>query len=229
MKVKSWQRQQADRTREQLLETARRLFIEKGYAATPLEEVVAQAGMTRGALYHHFKDKRALFDAVVERTIEEMGDRVASVSKARVARQAKHKNHPDRYVEALAVLLDEFGDPATRRLVLMDGPAVVGHERLGDWLHGKVFGEVLRVIQERSGDGLVPPHLVEPLSHLIIGAVQEAALMMGEAADPRKVRQDLLEAFLLLTNPIRQLDRRLGDGRRNTLLRPPPPSRGRRP
>jgi AcrR family transcriptional regulator len=81
MEVKSWKQQQADRTHEQLLESARVLFVEKGYAATSLEE------MTRGALYHHFNDKRARFDAVVARSIEEMGDRVAAVSKARVARR----------------------------------------------------------------------------------------------------------------------------------------------
>jgi AcrR family transcriptional regulator len=202
MDVKSWQRQQADRTREQLLQTARGVFIEKGYAATSLEEVVSRAGMTRGALYHHFKDKRALFDAVVERAIEEMGDRVAAVSKALVARQAKHKSHPDRYLQALAVLLDELGDPATRRLVLMDGPVVLGRERLGHWLRGHVFPVIRRVIQTRSEAGLVPPHLVEPLSHLIIGAVQEAALTIGEAADPRRARRDLLEAFLLIADPI---------------------------
>ena len=202
MEVKSWKRQQADRTREQLLETARGLFIENGYAATSLEEIVAQAGMTRGALYHHFKDKRGLFDAVVQRSIEEIGDRVAGVSKARVVFQAKDKYHPDRYLEALAVLLDELSDPATRRLVLMDGPAVLGRERLGEWLRGHVFRVVRSVIQTRSEGGLVSPHLVEPLSHLLIGAVQEAALTIGEAADPRKARQDLLEAFLLITNPI---------------------------
>jgi AcrR family transcriptional regulator len=91
MEPMNWKRQHADRTREELLETARGQFIEKGYAATSLEEVVSQAGMSRGALYHHVKDKRTLFGAVVERTIEEIGDRVAAVSKARFARQAKHK------------------------------------------------------------------------------------------------------------------------------------------
>lgn len=196
MEVKSWKQQQADRTHEQLLENARVLFVEKGYAATSLEE------MTRGALYHHFNDKRARFDAVVARSIEEMDDRVAAVSKARVARQAKPKRHPDRYLEALEVLLDELSDPATRRLVLMDGPAVLGRQRLREWLHGHVFRVVRRVIQTRSEAGLVPPHLVEPLSHLIIGAAQEAALTIGDAADPRKARRDLLEAFRLITNPI---------------------------
>jgi AcrR family transcriptional regulator len=202
MEVKRWKQQQADRTREQLLQTAKGLFIEKGYAATALEEVVSKAGMTRGALYHHFTDKRALFDAVVQRTIEEMGDRIAATSNARVARQAKHKRHPDRYLEAFAVLLDELGDPAIRRLVLVDGPAVLGRQRLGDWLHGHVFRVVRRAIQTRSEAGQVPAHLVEPLSQLIIGAVQEAALTMGDAADPQKARQDLLEAFVLITTPI---------------------------
>lgn len=202
MDAKSWKQEQADRTREQLLETARRLFVDKGYADTPLEELVAQAGMTRGALYHHFKDKRALFDAVVERTIEQMGDRVAAISRERAAQQSKHKRHPARYVAALEVLLDELGDPATRRLVLVDGPAVLGRERLGEWLHGRVFRVVKRVIQARSEEGMLPPRLVEPLSHLLIGAVQEAALAMGESDHPDRARTHLVEAFRLLIDPL---------------------------
>lgn len=198
MDVKSWKQQQADRTREQLLETARRLFVEKGFADTPLEELVSRAGMTRGALYHHFKDKRALFEAVVEREIDKVGNRVAGLSRVEAARQFRHKRHPTRYVAALEVLLDELSDPATRRLVLVEAPSVLGRARLGEWLHGHVFRVVRRVVQARSEEGSVPPHLVEPLAQLLIGAIQEAALVVGEADDPERARRELVEAFRLL-------------------------------
>ena len=201
MDVKSWKRQQADRTREQLLETASQLFVEKGYADTPMEELVSRAGMTRGALYHHFKDKRALFEAVVERAVDQLGDRVALLSKAEAARQSKHKRHPARYLAALEVLLDELSEPATRRLVLMEAPVVLGRERLDEWLHGHVFRVVRRVIQARSEEGSLPPRLIGPLSHLLIGAVQEAALVVGEADDPVKARRGLVEAFRLMVAP----------------------------
>ncbi len=201
MNVKPWKQQQADRTREQLLETARQLFVEKGYADTPMEELVSRAGMTRGALYHHFKDKRALFDAVVERAVDQLGERVAVLSKQEAARQSKHKRHPARYLAALEILLDELSDPATRRLVLVEAPAVLGRERLDEWLHGHVFRVLKRVIQARSEEGSLPPRLVEPLSHLLIGAVQEAALVVGEADDPEKARRGLVEAFRLITRP----------------------------
>ncbi len=202
MDVKTWKQQQADRTREQLLETARRLFVEKGYADTPMEELCSRAGMTRGALYHHFKDKRALFDAVVEREVDDLGERVAVLSKQEAARQSKHKRHPARYLAALEVLLDELADPATRRLVLVEAPAILGRERLEEWLHGHAFRVLKRVVQTQSEAGRVPPRLIEPLSQLLIGAVQEAALVVGEADDPVKAREDLVEAFRLIAAPL---------------------------
>ena len=201
MDVKSWKQQQADRTREQLLETARQLFVEKGYADTPMEALVSRAGMTRGALYHHFKDKRALFEAVVERAVDQLGARVALLSKAEAARQSKHKRHPARYLAALEILLDELSEPATRRLVLVEAPVVLGRERLDEWLHGHVFRVVRRVIQARSEEGSLPPRLIEPLAHLLIGAVQEAAQVVGEADDPVKARRGLVEAFRLMSAP----------------------------
>ncbi len=201
MDVKSWKQQQAYRTREQLVETARRLFVEKGYANTPMEELCSRAGMTRGALYHHFRDKLALFDAVVQREVDKLGDRVALLSKQQAARQSKHKRHPARYLAALEIRLDELADPATRRLVLVEAPAVLGRERLDEWLHGHVFRVLKRVIRARSEEGSLPPRLVEPLSHLLIGAVQEAALVVGEADDPDKARRDLVDAFRMITAP----------------------------
>lgn len=200
--VKTWKQQQSDRTREQLLDTARTLFGEKGYADTPIEELVLRAGMTRGALYHHFKDKRALFEAVLERTIEEVGDRAGALSKERVARESKHKRHPDRYLAGLDILLDELSDPVTRRLVLVEAPAVLGRRRLEEWLHGHVFRVVRAVIRTHSEEGRFPPRLIEPLSHLVVGAAQEAAQVVGDSADPKKARRLLMEAFRFLTAPI---------------------------
>lgn len=201
MDVKSWKQQQADRTREQLLGTASQLFVEKGYADTPMEELVSRAGMTRGALYHHFQDKRTLFEAVVERAVDRMGERMAVLSKADAARQSKHKRHPARYLAAFEILLDELSEPATRRLVLVEAPAVLGRRRLEEWLHGHVFSVLKRVIRARSEEGSLPPRLVEPLSHLLIGAIQEAALVMGESDDPDEARRGLAEAFRLVTAP----------------------------
>ena len=121
--------------------------------------------------------------------------------KAEATRQSKHKRHPTRYFAALEILLDELSDPAMRRLVLVEAPAVLGRERLDEWLHGHVFSVLKRVIQARSEEGSLPPRLIEPLSHLLIGAVQEAALVVGESDDPEKARRGLTEAFRLITSP----------------------------
>ncbi len=194
----TWKRQQADRTREHLLETACTLFVEKGYAQAAMEELVARAGLTRGALYHHFRDKRALFEAVLERTLAELEARVALRSRQRTTR---HKHHPVRYLAAFEVLLDELSQPATRRILLVEAPAALGREGLHAWLQGNYFRVVRRVVRARSEEGLLPPRLVEPLAHLLIGAIQEAAQVVGEAEDPEKARQGLVEAFRLLTEP----------------------------
>ncbi len=194
----TWKQQQADRTREHLLETARALFVEKGFAQTPMEELVARAGMTRGALYHHFRDKRALFEAVLERMLAEMEERVAIRSRQRTTR---HKHHPTRYLAAFEVLLDELSQPDTRRIVLVEAPAVLGREGLDAWLHGNYFRVVRRIVRARSEEGRLPPRLIEPLAHLLIGAIHEAAQVVGEAEDPAKARRGLVEAFRLLTAP----------------------------
>ena len=72
MPIKPWKRAQTIGTREHLIETAARLIGKSGYAGTTLEEVVREAGLTRGAVYHHFKDKRALFEAVIDRALREL-------------------------------------------------------------------------------------------------------------------------------------------------------------
>ncbi len=87
MPVKSWKRDQVIGTREHLIETALQMFGERGYAATPLEEVVARAGLSRGALYHHFKDKRALFEAVFDRRLWDLVNEVDRRTVKRAARR----------------------------------------------------------------------------------------------------------------------------------------------
>ena len=91
MPIKPWKRAQTIGTREHLIETAARLIGKSGYAGTALEEVVREAGLTRGAVYHHFKDKRALFEAVIDRALRE---RVFALEKRAVKWTARSGGEP---------------------------------------------------------------------------------------------------------------------------------------
>jgi AcrR family transcriptional regulator len=178
-------------TREKLVDAARRLFGERGYAAVATEEIVRAAGVTRGALYHQFRDKEHLFEAVFEQVEAETTQRVgaATVSDGVPA-------------DALAALragarrfLAECASPEVERIVLLDAPAVLGWARWREigLRHG--LGLVAGALQAGMDAGVVAPQPVVPLAHLIIGALDEGALYVAQAAD-RDVARTEVEAIV---------------------------------
>jgi AcrR family transcriptional regulator len=171
MPVKQWKRAQVLGTRLHLIETATALFGERGFAGTPLEEVVQQAGLSRGAVYHHFKDKRALFDAVVDQLLLEVVDEVehATVKRA-VARGS------EREADVLELFVEAFADEGRRRILSVDGPSVLGRERWSELMWSRLLEPLQRVVAR----GRVEPGKVKALTHLLFGAVQEAALLVGQ-------------------------------------------------
>jgi AcrR family transcriptional regulator len=152
MPVKQWKRAQVLGTRLHLIETATALFGERGFAGTPLEEVVQQAGLSRGAVYHHFKDKRALFDAVVDQLLLEVVDEVEHATVKRAVAEGR------------------------RRILSVDGPSVLGRERWSELMWSRLLEPLQRVVAR----GRVEPGKVKALTHLLFGAVQEAALLVGQ-------------------------------------------------
>src|SRR4029077_4458612 len=119
MTAKGRQAENSAATRASLLKIARRFFAERGYADTATEEIVRRARVTRGALYHHFKDKQDLFRAVLH---EEQSRRPAKCTKA-----ATKENHPGRpLITANEAFLEACLDPAVQQIVLIDAPAVLG-------------------------------------------------------------------------------------------------------
>src|SRR5690606_14134951 len=112
------------KNRDKLLKAARRLFAERGYAETGTEDIVREAGVTRGALYHQFADKRDLFRAMLEEMLPEIGQRLFEETMARIAHDREDLQVGCR------VLLGIYTDAEVRRLFLIEGPAVLG---LADW------------------------------------------------------------------------------------------------
>ena len=170
--------------RERLLVHARALFAERGYAAVGTEEIVRAAGVTRGALYHQFRDKEALFEAVVEE--------VEAETTAHVAAQAVSADGPLEALRAGAhAFLTICADPAVERVLLLDAPAVLGWERWREigLRHG--LGLVTGVLEAGMKSGAIARQPVSALAHLLIGALDEGAMLVARADDRRAAREEV--------------------------------------
>ena len=179
-------------TRAALLREARLVFASAGYEAAATEEIVRRAEVTRGALYYHFKDKRALFEAVVEEV-------ALAIAGAIDQRAAPAVDPVTALVYGTRAFLDSCLDPAVRRIYLIDAPAVLGWPRWReiDAPHG------VRSLREGVAAVLAahpaPGFAVEPLTFLLSGAFNEAALWIAEAKDEKAARREMnrvLAAFI---------------------------------
>lgn len=163
-------------TRDQLIEVATRLFAEHGYEGTSIEAVLSAAGVSRGALYHHFAGKEALFEAVVQA----VSDRVTAdlgplISQSPDALAALHT--------AAQAWIDLAGDPVIQRVVLVDAPSVLGWDRWRAMDDGRTLGAMRALLQAVSDSGQLPPHLVDPFAHMLLAALDEIALVIARADD----------------------------------------------
>jgi AcrR family transcriptional regulator len=188
--------ERAGETRALLISVARDLFAERGYAAVATEEIVQRAGLTRGALYHHFRDKRALFRAVVEQLEEESVERIAS--------SAMEQPEPwGMQITALNAYLDGCLDPAVQRILLVDAPSVLGSEEWRE-IEAKYGLALVRMgLEAVMQAGLIAEQPVEPLAHLMLGALAEAGLMIARSEDPQKARQEVGESVERLLEGLR--------------------------
>jgi AcrR family transcriptional regulator len=166
-------------TRDRLIAAGRHLFGERGYEATSIDAILERAGVKRGALYHHFESKQALFDAVLDRE-------VADVARA-AAEAARAETDPLESLRAgCATWLRMALDPAVQRIALLDPPAVVGWSRWREIDEQHVLGGLRRNLQLIAAAGRLPPDDVDVLAHMLLGAINEAALLIARADDPRE-------------------------------------------
>ena len=182
-------RTQADRsatTRRALLKAARPLFAEHGYADVGTERIASAAGVTRGALYHQFADKAELFAAVFEEVEVEVLLRLG-----RVTVDADDPLAP--LIAGADAWLDASTDPEVQRIVLIDGPAVLGWERWREIGLRYGLGLVATVLADAMAAGAIPQQPVDPLAHALVGALDEAALYVARAEDPAAARREMGE------------------------------------
>lgn len=187
--MKDKRRSQAERsatTREALIDAARTLFAEHGFAGVSTEAIVRAAGVTRGALYHQFTDKLELFAAVFEATEADVTGRLdAAVSNSGLADVLEMMKF------GAAAWLDACAEPAVQRIALVDGPAVLGWQRWREIGERYGLGLVQSLVTAAIASGRLEPQPAEPLSHVILGAVDEAALYVARAEDQSRARAEM--------------------------------------
>jgi AcrR family transcriptional regulator len=189
MGVKGGKAGRSTRTRQRLLRSAEKLFGRRGFEATFLDDVASGARVTKGAIYHQFRDKRELFEAVFRERVESIVDTTRRRSREWVDERGAGRRSLARAQAALEVLLDELSEPTNRRILLVDGPAALGRERWNA-LWGEVMLSFVRGLPRYALErGRLEPALVAPATHLFSGALQEAALAIGHAEDPEEARQ----------------------------------------
>ncbi|QIC66619.1 TetR/AcrR family transcriptional regulator [Acinetobacter schindleri] len=179
-------------TRKKLIQVARRAFGEYGYAETSMDKLTAEAGLTRGALYHHFGDKKGLFAAVVDQIDSEM---------ASSAQQ--HLEQPDDLWEGLMLegqtYIQNALNPEFQRIVLRDGPAV-----LGDPAHwpsqNKCLQSTRECVEQLLAEGRLKPVDALATAVLLNGAAMNAALWVASSDDPAQVLPQALQAFEALAS-----------------------------
>ncbi|WP_214402761.1 TetR/AcrR family transcriptional regulator [Pseudonocardia lacus] len=193
------QRERSERTIAAILGAGRELMTDGGYAAVTIDDVVARARVAKGAFYHHFPSKKALLDAVVDRLQGEIADEL----------RADRRPAPlssDDLAAALEGYLRRAAHPARRRLVLVEGPEVLGWERWRE-IDDAHFAGMTRAALEAILPAGTDPRRVASATRLLLGAVMEAALATGRAPEPDRaaseygeVLRDLLSGLVAKTD-----------------------------
>lgn len=177
---------------------ARRLWGARGYGEVSTPEIAEAAGVTRGAMYHQYADKAALFLAVLEAVEAEVIERLTAAVTA-----AEPKTPADALRVAADAWLDIAGDPEIRQLVVLDAPNVLGWTRFRDISQRYSLGMTEQLLTATIEAGQLRRQPTRPLATVLIGALDEAAMYVANAANPehekaqvRRVIHDLLGGIL---------------------------------
>lgn len=180
------QEERSAATREALIAAARKLWGLRGYAEVGTPEIATAAGVTRGAMYHQFADKAALFREVVEVVEQDVMARMAVV-----VAESGAATPADAVRAAVDAWLDVSGDPEVRQLILLDAPSVLGWAEFRDVAQRYSLGMTEQMLAEAIRAGQLAEQPVRPLAHVLIGALDEAAMVIATADDPTRTRLEV--------------------------------------
>jgi AcrR family transcriptional regulator len=188
--------ERGEATRATVIAAARELFAERGYAAVGTNEVVERAGVTRGAMYHHFPGKKDLFRAVYEEAerqlVEDFATRLGDID-----------DPWDALVTGMRGFLDLCTEPELMQIGLIDAPSVLGWKEWRDIGTRYAMGVTTLALQSAMDAGVLRKADVKQLAHLIIGSLGEAAMVLANAEDPEAERRDVEAALMVLLEGLR--------------------------
>lgn len=183
-----------EQTRARLIASARQAFARLGYAKTSMDDLTAEAGLTRGALYHHFGDKQGLLAAVVEQIDSEMDERLDAISAAAT-------DPWQGFAQRCRAYLEMAQEAEIRRIVLQDARAVLGQRQPAE---EHCIDSLSRRLQALVETGLITPAPSQALARLINGSLVDAALWIAAAEQPGQRLQQALQALELLLRGLQQ-------------------------
>jgi AcrR family transcriptional regulator len=177
-----------DATRQLVIGTATRLFAGQGYAASSTELVLRECGISRGALYHHFPSKEALFTAVLEATEESI--------LIKITNAAAGTTNPLAALRAgCAAWLALAGDPVVKQIVLIDAPSVIGWQAWREIDDRNALGLIKSALASAASLGRVPANMVTLYAHMLLAMLIELSLIIARAVDPSQITADANEAL----------------------------------
>lgn len=187
--------EKVEETRRKLIQAARKAFAEKGYTAASMDDITASVGLTRGALYHTFGDKKGLLMAVVDQIDTEMASRAHALA-------GEAASLWDGLVAEGVAYIEMALNPEVQRIVLLDGPAVLGDP--SQWpSQNNCLQMTIRTIDKLIEEGTIKPVNAEAAARLLNGAALNAALWIAASDDPERVVDKAIEAFKWMVDGLR--------------------------
>ena len=199
MKARRNQRlEQGLATRAALIAAGRKLFTEQGYHATGTEDLVALASVTRGALYHHFKDKEALFEAVFQELAAEL------FAAASIHVEALHTDRWRQLQIGLQVHLQVIAQSREiQRVLLVDGPSVFGWAKWRELQSSFSLGALVVAMSDLIAAGVIKPHSPLMAAQMVLSALNEAALLIAHADNPEQARLEVGQTLGAMVSGLR--------------------------
>jgi AcrR family transcriptional regulator len=179
-----------------LLAAARQLFAQRGYTGVGTDEIAQHAGVTRGALYHHFADKRDLLRALYEQLEAELAERLVTAIP-------EGASVDDALQTGYEMFLDACLEPDMQQIVLRDAPAVLGWEEWREISARHGLGLIEALLTTGMATGEITPQPVRPLAHAMLGALDEIALLVARADNTATARTEAAQAFTTFITGLR--------------------------
>lgn len=187
-------------TKRTLVEVAEGLFTDRGYAGTSLDAIVAGAEVTKGALYHHFDGKAALFEAVFERVEEDAARRIQQALQ-------DTRDPWQKASEGLRAFLEVIQEPRYRRVVIQEGPSVLGYERFREMEERSTYANVTEIVRSvlQAGDWKLDEAMLDTFARIFFGAMSSAGESVASAEDSEAAAQRVEDAIGFLLAGVQQL------------------------